>query len=186
MIFEEKTVSSKEIFKGRVLKLRVDMVEMPDGGLAERELVDHPGGVGVVALTENMEILLVKQYRKPLETVTMEIPAGKLDPGEHHAVCGERELEEETGCCAKKFEYLGCFHPSPGFINEITHLYLATELYQGEAHPDPDEYLDLIKMPFAEALDAVMRNEISDAKTVIGILKTAKKLEEKRIMESQS
>lgn len=186
MIFEEKTVSSKEIFKGKILNVKVDKVAMPDGSLAERELVGHPGGVGVVALTDDMEILLVKQYRKPLETTTLEIPAGKLDPGEEHRVCGIRELEEETGLCAKNFEYLGYIYPSPGFTDEVTHIYLATELYQGEAHPDPDEYLDVVKMPFSEAIACMMRNEIADAKTVAGILKTARKLEEKRNMESQS
>lgn len=186
MIFEEKTISSQEIFKGKIVNLKVDMVAMPDGSLAERELVGHPGGVGVVALTENQEIILVKQYRKPIEKAILEIPAGKLDPGEDHRVCGIRELEEETGLCAQNFEYLGYIYPSPGFTDEVTHIYLATELYQGEAHPDEDEYLDLVKMPFSEAVECMMRNEIADAKTVAGILKTARKLEEKSNMESQS
>lgn len=186
MIFEEKTVSSQEIFKGKIVNVKVDMVAMPDGSLAERELVGHPGGVGVVALTEDMEIILVEQYRKPIERAILEIPAGKLDSGEDHRVCGIRELEEETGLCAESFEYLGFIYPSPGFTDEVTHIYLATELYQGEVHPDPDEYLDVIKMPFSEAMERVMRNEIADAKTVAGILKTAKKLEEKRNMGSQS
>ncbi len=186
MIFEEKTVSSREVFKGKIVNLKVDMVAMPDGSLAERELVGHPGGVGVVALTDEMELILVKQYRKPIEKAILEIPAGKLDPGEDHRICGIRELEEETGLCARNFEYLGFIYPSPGFTDEVTHIYLATDLYQGEAHPDEDEYLDLIKMPFSEAVDRMMRNEIADAKTVAGILKTAKKLEEKRVMESQS
>lgn len=186
MVFEEKTISSQEIFKGKIVHLKVDMVAMPDGSLAERELVGHPGGVGVVALTDDMEIILVKQYRKPLEKAILEIPAGKLDHGENHRDCGIRELEEETGLCAKEFEYLGFIYPSPGFTDEVTHLYLATGLYQGEAHPDEDEYLDLVKMPFFDAMECMMRNEIADAKTVAGILKTAKKLEEKRNMESQS
>ncbi len=184
MIFEEKTVSSREIFQGKIVNLKVDMVAMPDGKLAERELVGHPGGVGVVALTENREIILVKQYRKPIEQAILEIPAGKLDKGEDHRLCGMRELEEETGFLAKNFEYLGFIYPSPGFTNEVTHIYLATGLYQGTVHPDPDEFLDMIIMPFDEALKRVMANEIADAKTVAGILKTAVKQNEKKIMES--
>ncbi len=184
MIFEEKTVSSKDIFKGKIVNLKVDMVAMPDGSLAERELVGHPGGVGVVALTDEMEIILVKQYRKPIEKAILEIPAGKLDQGEDHKVCGIRELEEETGLLAENFEYLGFIYPSPGFTDEVTHIYLATNLYQGEIHPDPDEYLDIIKIPFSEAVKRMMENEIADAKTVAGILKTAQKLKEKNIMES--
>ena len=184
MVFEEKTISSKEIFRGKIVTLKVDQVAMPDGTLADRELVGHPGGVGVVALTENQEIILVRQYRKPIEKAILEIPAGKLDPGEDHRVCGIRELEEETGFLAKHFEYLGFIYPSPGFTDEVTHIYLATELYQGTVHPDPDEYLDVIKMPFSEAVERMMQNEIADAKTVAGILKAAKKLEEKKIMES--
>ncbi len=171
MIFEEKTVSSEEIFRGSLLTLKVDQVAMPDGTLARRELVEHPGGVGVVALTEDKEVILVKQYRKPLEKVTLEIPAGKLDPGEDHRDCGIRELEEETGLCAKNFTYLGCIYPSPGFVDEVTHLYFAWDLYPGTANPDPDEYLDIIKMPIGDLAEKIMNNEISDAKTVTGVLK---------------
>lgn len=171
MIFEENTVSSKEVFKGKIVTLKVDTVEMPDGGQAVREIVKHPGGVGVVALTDNNEIIMVKQYRKPIETAIYEIPAGKLDPGEEHRSCGIRELEEETGLKAGRFEYLGYIYPSPGFTDEVTHIYLATELYNGEAHPDPDEYLDIVKMPVSEAVERIMNNEICDAKTVAGVLK---------------
>ncbi len=184
MIFEEKTVSSEEIYKGSIVTLTVDQVEMPDGSLARRELVAHPGGVGVVALTEDRELILVQQYRKPLERAILEIPAGKIDPGEHHYECGIRELEEETGLQAEHFEYLGFIHPSPGFTDEVTHLYLASGLYPGKANPDPDEYLDMIKMPLEEVIEKIMANEITDAKTVTGVLKALRKWEEKRGMES--
>ena len=177
MIFEEKTVSSKEIFKGKIVTLKVDSVAMPNGDLAERELVGHPGGVGIVALTKDNEVILVRQYRKPIEKSIYEIPAGKLDAGEEHRTCGERELEEETGLKAKKFEYLGFIYPSPGFTNEVTHMYLATELYQGHINPDPDEFLDIIKMPLDEAVERIINNEICDAKTVAGILKAVRRLE---------
>lgn len=177
MIFEEKTVSSEKIFQGKVVSLRVDQVAMPDGGLAQRELVGHPGGVGVVAITDTGEILMVRQFRKPLEKAILEIPAGKLEAGEDPLVCGMRELEEETGMRAEKFESLGYLYPSPGYLEEVIHLYLATGLYPGEANPDPDEYLDLIRMSLKEAEEKVMNHEIADAKTVCGILKAIRKWE---------
>lgn len=176
MIFEEKTVSSEEIFRGKIIDLKVDQVEMPDGSLAQRELVHHPGGVGVVAVTEDKQVILVKQYRKPIEDAIYEIPAGKLDPGEDHRTCGIRELEEETGLKAENFTYLGFIYPSPGFTDERTHMYLATGLTQGETHPDPDEYLDIVQLPLDRVAAMIMDNEISDAKTVAGILKAIKLL----------
>lgn len=171
MIYEEKTVSSEKVFEGRIIKVKVDKVEMPDGSTSTRELVEHPGGVGIVAVTDNDEIILVKQYRKPLDKVIYEIPAGKLDPGEHHRTCGIRELEEETGLSANVFEYMGFIYPSPGFTDEVTHVYLAKELTQGETHPDDDEFLDVEKVPFESALKMVIDGEINDAKSVFGILK---------------
>ena len=144
---------------------------MPDGSVATRELVEHPGGVGIVAITDKDEIILVEQYRKPLDKAIYEIPAGKLDPGEHHRTCGIRELEEETGLSAKVFDYMGFIYPSPGFTDEVTHVYLAKELTQGETHPDDDEFLDVKKVPFDTALKMVMDGEINDAKSVFGILK---------------
>lgn len=171
MIYEEKTVSSEKVFEGRIIKVKVDRVEMPDGSVATRELVEHPGGVGIVAITDKDEIILVEQYRKPLDKAIYEIPAGKLDPGEHHRTCGMRELEEETGLSAKVFDYMGFIYPSPGFTDEVTHVYLAKELTQGETHPDDDEFLDVKKVPFDTALKMVMDGEINDAKSVFGILK---------------
>ncbi len=171
MIYEEKTVSSEKVFEGRIIKVKVDRVEMPDGSVATRELVEHPGGVGIVAITDKDEIILVEQYRKPLDKAIYEIPAGKLDPGEHHRTCGIRELGEETGLSAKVFDYMGFIYPSPGFTDEVTHVYLAKELTQGETHPDDDEFLDVKKVPFDTALKMVMDGEINDAKSVFGILK---------------
>lgn len=171
MIFEEKTVSSDKVFEGKVIKLRVDKVAMPDDSLATREVVEHPGGVGIVAVNDKDEIFLVRQFRKPIEKVIYEIPAGKLDSGEPHRECGIRELSEETGMKAENFEYLGYIYPSPGFVDEVTHVYYATGLTQGETHPDDDEYLDVECMPLARAYEMVMNNEINDAKSVFGILK---------------
>ncbi len=170
MIIEEKTISSETVFEGRIIKVKVDKVDVM-GETQSREIVEHPGGVGVVAITDNNEIILVAQYRKPLDKVIYEIPAGKLDKGEHHRVCGMRELEEETGFTSENFEYMGYIYPSPGFTDEVTHVYLATNLKQGEAHPDDDEFLDVEKVPLEKAYQMVMNNEINDAKSVFGILK---------------
>ena len=179
MVFEEKSVSSKKIFEGKVIKVRVDEVAMPDGSTATREFVEHPGGVGVVALTEDNEVILVKQYRKAVGAVVCEIPAGKLESGEEHLACGIRELEEETGYKAKSFEYLGFVYPSPGFMDEKTHIYLATGLYPGKVNPDPDEYIDTFKMPLKELEEKILNNEIKDAKTVVGVLKAVRILEKR-------
>lgn len=171
MIFEEKTVTSEKIFSGVIVKLRVDKVRMPKGNLAVREIVEHPGGVGIVAVTDNDEIIMVKQFRKPVEKAIYEIPAGKLDSGEEHRACGIRELEEETGFKADNFEYLGYMYPSPGFCAEVTHLYLATGLKKGEVHLDPDEYLDVEYVTIPKVKEMIMNNQINDAKTVFGIFK---------------
>ena len=171
MIFEEKTVSTKRIYDGIVVNLRVDTVELPDGKTALRDIVEHPGGVGIVAITDDNKILMVKQYRKPIEKAILELPAGKLDKNEDHEVCGRRELEEETGFKAKEFTYLGYMYPSPGFDDEVTHLYLAKGLYKGEVHLDEDEYLDVYKFDISEVKEMIMNNEINDAKTVIGFFK---------------
>lgn len=171
MIYDEKTVSSKEIFNGKIIRVSVDEVELPNGDIAEREIVNHPGGVGIVAVNDNDEIYLVKQFRKPLERAIYEIPAGKLDKGEAHRDCGLRELKEETGLSANVFEYMGFIYPSPGFTDEVTHVYLANDLLRGDADPDDDEFLDVEKVPFSTAYDMIMTGEINDAKSVFGILK---------------
>ncbi len=171
MIYEEKTVSTKRIYDGIVVNLRVDTVELPDGKTALRDIVEHPGGVGIVAITDDNKILMVKQYRKPIEKAILELPAGKLDKNEDHEVCGRRELEEETGYKAKEFTYLGYMYPSPGFDDEVTHLYLARDLYKGEVNLDEDEYLDVYKYDISEVKEMIMNNEINDAKTVIGFFK---------------
>lgn len=171
MIYNEKTVSSKTVFSGKIVKLNVDEVAMPGGKVATRELVEHPGGVGIVAVTDEDEIIMVRQYRKAIDAAIYEIPAGKLDPGEAHRDCGLRELGEETGMTAETFEYMGFIYPSPGFTNEVTHVYLAQGLSRGQAHPDEDEFLEIEKIPFEKAYDMVMAGEINDAKSVFGILK---------------
>ena len=171
MNFNEKTITSEKKFEGRIFNVEVLDVELPDGKKGYRELVNHPGGVGIVALTDENKILMVRQYRKPIEKDIIEIPAGKLEKGEDPLVCGKRELEEETGYRAKEFVSLGYLYPSPGFANEVTHLYLAWGLEKGNVNPDEDEYLDILKLPVNDIYSAIMKNEINDAKTVIGFFK---------------
>ena len=174
MIFEEKTLSSKKIYDGKIINVRLDTVLMPDGKTAARDIVEHPGGVGIVALTGEKEILLVKQFRKPIEKAIYEIPAGKLNKNEDPVECGKRELEEETGFTAKELKYLGFMYPSPGFTDEITHIYFTDSICRGDAHPDEDEFLDIVKVKLDKAIEMIMTNEIGDAKSVFGILKAAR------------
>ena len=171
MTFCERTISSDKKFDGKIFSVRVESVELPDNKTGYREFVDHPGGVGVLALTDDNKILMVSQYRKAIEKEILEIPAGKLEKGEDPLVCGMRELEEETGYRAKEMVSLGFLYPSPGFANEVTHLYLAWGLEKTATNPDEDEYLDILEVTPEEIYSKIMANEINDAKTVIGFFK---------------
>ena len=164
------------IYDGRILKFKIDTIELPNGEKAERELVEHPGGVAVVAIDDENNLLLVEQYRKPYERNLLEIPAGKLDKGEDIEACGRRELEEEVGCIAGKFEYLGECYPSVGYTNEIIRIFLATDLTKTAQNLDDDEFLNVHRVPVKEMVERIMNNEIADAKTVMGILKACVKL----------
>lgn len=170
MELKETFVSRQEIFHGRIVDLRVDTVRLPNGHLTTREVIDHPGGVAVVAIDENDNVLTVKQYRYAFQTVLEELPAGKLERGEDPLVCAVRELGEETGFTAGRIVPLGAYHSSPGFSSERLYIYLALDLSSGEAHPDEGEFLDLVKLPFSELLSMVKRGEISDGKTAIAAL----------------
>lgn len=172
MEFVEKTIKTEKIFDGKIIKVKVDTVELPDGKLATRELVEHPGGVAVVALDNKENVYMVKQFRKPFDKVCFELPAGKLDNGEEPRLCGIRELEEETGLKARNFEYLGEFMISPGYAKEIIYIYLATDLYEGTVHLDEGEFVEVEKHRLSDLVDMVMDNTIKDSKTVMGILKT--------------
>ena len=182
MNLTEKTVSAETRFSGRLLRLRVDQVTLPDGAAAIREVVEHPGGVCAVALTDEGELLLVHQYRYPFAEVTAEIPAGKLEPGEDPDRAVRRELAEETGYLAMNWRYLGKLYPTPGFCNEVDRIYLATGLIrlkdhpealpEGEPmpHPDEDEFLRVERLPLGEAVERVMRGDLPDAKTQVALL----------------
>ena len=171
MVVSENTVKRENVFKGRVLEFYVDTVELPGGVLATRELVHHPGGVAVVPVDEKGYVYLVRQYRKPYEAAVLEIPAGKRDKGEEPLVGAKRELSEETGLVAKNYIDLGEFYPSPGYVDEVIYLYLATELTEGEVHPDDDEYVENEKIHINTLCDMIMNNEIKDGKTIAAILK---------------
>ncbi|MDE7218395.1 MAG: NUDIX hydrolase [Oscillospiraceae bacterium] len=171
MDLTEKTLSSEKIFDGRILHVRRDTVELPDGGTGFREVVDHPGGVCVLALDDENRALLVSQYRYPYEKVLREIPAGKLEYGEDPTQAAIRELKEETGASSGDFRPLGELYPSPGYCGEIIRMYLARDLTFGEAHPDEDEFLNLERVPFDELVEQVLSGEIKDAKTIAAVLK---------------
>ncbi len=168
----EKTLESHMVYEGTVISVRQDLAELPDGHAANRELVEHPGGAAVVPLHEDGTVTLVRQYRYPMGRVMLEIPAGKLDRGEEPRACALRELEEETGLVCGRFTPLGSLAVSPGYSNEVLHLYLAQELSQASQHLDETEFVALERVPFQDALARVMSGEIVDAKTVAGILKT--------------
>lgn len=167
----EKTLSSEKIFDGRILHVRRDTVRLPDGGEATREVVDHPGGVCVLALDDEDRALLVSQFRYPYEKVLREVPAGKLEYGEDPTQAAIRELEEETGAVAGEFRSLGELYPSPGYCGEIIRMYLARDLTFGETHLDEDEFLNLERIPFDRLVEQVLSGEIRDAKTIAVTLK---------------
>lgn len=171
MNLTEKKLSEEYIYKGRIIRLRKDKALLPDGNEALREVIEHPGGVGVIPIDEEGNVYLVRQFRYPYMEETLEIPAGKRDPGEEPIVTGKRELKEETGAEAKTYKYLGELYPSPGYCGEIIHMYAAKELTFSDKSPDDDEFIDTVKMPLAEAVERVMNGEFKDSKTQAAILK---------------
>jgi ADP-ribose pyrophosphatase len=171
MDLTEKKISSKLIYEGKILRLHVDTVELPNGHQALREVADHPGGVAVVAIDRRDNVLTVKQYRYVFSRVFEEIPAGKLEPGENPRDAALRELREETGATPEKFTDLGPIVVSPGAYGEVLHLYLAEGLDIGSQSPDEDEFLDVARTPFDKMVQRVLSGELTDAKTVVGILK---------------
>ncbi|UWD48011.1 NUDIX hydrolase [Clostridioides difficile] len=170
MVLEEKTISSDRVYTGKVITLKVDTVEIPGQGYQKRELVEVGGAVGIVAITDDNKVVLVKQFRKPIEKPIFEIPAGKLEKNESPKECAERELKEETGYSAKNIKLIHKFFTSAGFSNEIMFVYLATGLTPGESNLDADEFLDVYEVELEEAYNMVLKNDVEDAKTSIGLL----------------
>ncbi|MGE5390608.1 MAG: NUDIX hydrolase [Deltaproteobacteria bacterium] len=169
MDFRERTKESKEIFNGRIIRVRVDTVELPDGSEGTREIVDHNGAVAIVALDEKGQLKMVRQYRKAAEKIMLEIPAGTLEKGEDPMDCARRELEEETGLRARQWEKILAYYSAPGFCSEELHLYIARDLYPGESDPDEDEFLELADVPLDQAYDMIFQGQICDGKSIIGI-----------------
>lgn len=172
MNLREEQVSSELMFKGRIISLKNDKIKLPDGREAEREYVCHPGGVCVVPITDEKEIMLVRQFRYPYGEEVLEIPAGKRDSkGEDSLACGKRELYEELGVRAENFRFLGEFYPTPGYVDEVIFMYAAWGLSFGEACPDEDEFLEREKIHIDRLVDMIMNGEIKDGKTQTALLK---------------
>ena len=167
----EEMVSSEEIYSGKIVHLYRDTVRLPNGRQAIREVMRHAGAAAVVPLTDDGNVILVRQYRYPFAQVMLEIPAGKLDAGEDPLDCAKRELLEETGVDAKEFVYLGAFYPSVAMLDEVIHLYLARDFSRASAKLDADEFLHVEQRPLGEVVEQVMRGEIPDGKTQAAILK---------------
>lgn len=167
----EKKISSRQIFDGVVVKLFVDEVELPDGKKSVREVVRHPGAVCVVPVTDEGEVIMVRQFRYAFGEVLLEVPAGKLEFGENPLDAALRELEEETGTVAERVEHIGELYTTVAIIDEKIQIYLATGLSYKNAHPDDGEFLEVEKIPLDTLVEMVMNGEIKDSKTQIAILK---------------
>ena len=169
--FTETTSECDYVYKGRIINLRNDLIKLPNGKSAQREFVEHRGGVAVLAITEDGFVPLVRQFRYPLGAHLWEIPAGKLEIGEDPGGAIRRELREEAGLEAKEITPLGSFYPSVGYTNEIIRLYLAKGLTYVGAEPDDDEFLEIKYMPIEELKHKCLSGEITDGKTLIAVLK---------------
>lgn len=177
MKLKETTKNSETIYEGKVITLERDVAILENGAEAVREVVRHPGGVGVVAMDDEGYVYMVRQFRYPFYETTLEIPAGKLDKGgEDTKQAGIRELREETGLVADNIEYLGSFYATPGFCDEKLAIYYATGLSQKDADPDEDEFVECEKYKLSELIEMINRGEIKDAKSVIGILMVNNKI----------
>lgn len=178
-LIEEK-IGSEDIFDGVLLHVKRDTVKLPNGNTATREWIKHQGAAAVIPVLPNGDIILVKQYRYPIGRVTLEIPAGKLDsPDENPLTCATRELSEETGYDAATYTKLTTLATTVGFSNEYIHLYLAEGLTPGAQHTDADEFINVVKMPLAEAVARVNDGSIYDAKSVTAILMAERLLAQK-------
>ncbi len=177
----EKKLSGERIYSGKVLNLERDDIELPDGKSGVREVIRHPGAVCVVPLTDEGEVVCVRQFRYPHTEVLLEVPAGKLEAGETDvAEAARRELREETGARCGKLTYLGKLYPSPAIIDEVIHMFLAEELVFGADAPDDDEFILVDKLPLAKLVDMTMNGEIPDSKTQIAALKVSALLAKRR------
>ena len=174
LAINEKTLNDTTVFDGHLSRVHVDDVEWDNGMVAKREIVSPPGGVSVAILTEKNELLFVKQFRCPYQEELLELPAGKLEPGEDPFEAMKREQLEETGTTGKNYISLGNLYPTPGYCGEIIRLWACrVDKETGELSLDPDEFLQTLRIPLDKAVEMVLHNEIPDSKTQVGILKTA-------------
>jgi ADP-ribose pyrophosphatase len=171
---QEQVVESRRLHEGWVVSLRVDRVKLPNGRLTVREVVEHAPVVAIVALDGRGSVLLVRQYRLPVQRSLLEIPAGGIDPGESPEEAAQRELQEETGQRAGRLERLCSFFASPGYCDEYMHLYLATALEASALAADADESIEVMRLPLSEAVHLIERGEICDAKTIVGLWATVR------------
>lgn len=167
-LWREETISTEPIFQGKMISLQVDTVALPEGRTATREIVKHPGAAAVMALLDG-KLLVVEQFRKPLEKFQIEIPAGKLDPGEDPLQAAARELEEETGYKAVDLKLLNAFYTSPGFADEKLYIYIAEQVEKGVQRPDEDEDLFVEAITLEQAEAYIVEGRISDAKTILAV-----------------
>ncbi len=174
----EKQTNSQCIYDGVVLHVRRDDILLPNGKASAREYIRHVGAVAVVPLTDEGEVICVRQFRYPLGQVLLEIPAGKLDDYyEDYREAALRELREETGAICERLEFIGDIYTSPALMDEVIHIYLARGLSFGDTDPDEDEFLDVVRIPLSDMVDMVMEGRIRDAKTQVAILKTQRILD---------
>ena len=167
---KEKTIASKEVFKGVVLDVFDDEIQLPNGKKSHREVIRHCQAAAILAINEKGEVLLEDQYRYPYDAIITEIPAGKADPNEEPLTTAKRELEEETGYQARKIQELGLFYPSVGYTDEAIHLFLAEDLYKTHQHLDDGEMLNYYFLPLDEVLKKVRSGEINDGKKLAALL----------------
>ena len=166
MDYTEKKLRRLNTYEGIIINVGLDRVSLPDGSEAFREIVEHPGGACILPVDGEGNAYCVRQYRYPICEHLLEAPAGKLERGEDPLVCAVRELGEETGFTAGRIVPLGAIYPSPGFLTEVTYLFAALDLTEGEMQPDEDEFVEVVRLPIAEVEKMIERDEIRDAKTV--------------------
>lgn len=174
----DNPIATHRIYTGKIISLDVDQIRFPDGSTNEMEIVRHPGAAAVIPFLsdpagDDPQIMLIQQFRAPLNQYLYEIPAGKLEPDEDPAKCAARELREETGCTAEQVTHLFDIYTSPGFTDEILHVYMAVGLTRGEAHKERDEFLEIRTMTLSRALQMIQQGDIRDAKTSLAVLYAA-------------
>lgn len=171
MDYTEKRLSCEDKYKGKIIYVHRDKVRLSDGNEAWREVVEHSGGVGVIPVDENGDVWCVRQFRYPFGEHLLEVPAGKLEPGEDPFDCAVRELSEETGFTAAEYTDLGRLYPSPGYCRETLYIYMATGLTRGAAHLDKGEFLDVEKHSLSELYRMALEGDLPDAKTAMAVIK---------------